>query len=117
MLICEQNKVYTLQGIVFHKIFEISEGKIINYICFVWTLFVFTMEYFALLKYKTISSNCMNFSSYDWRWFCMSKQEYSNEEIVRAFKSYVTKVVKNAVIDYARKVKSQNIEKFFLVSV
>lgn len=47
----------------------------------------------------------------------MSKQEYSNEEIVRAFKSYVTKVVKNAVIDYARKVKSQNIEKFFLVSV
>lgn len=37
----------------------------------------------------------------------MSKQEYSNEEIVRAFKSYVTKVVKNAVIDYARKVKSQ----------
>lgn len=37
----------------------------------------------------------------------MNKQEYSNDEIVRAFKFYVTKVVKNAAIDYARKVKSQ----------
>lgn len=37
----------------------------------------------------------------------MNKQEYSNEEIVRAFKLYVSKVVKNAAIDYARKVKSQ----------
>lgn len=37
----------------------------------------------------------------------MSKQEYSSEEIVRAFKFYVSKVVKNAAIDYARKVKSQ----------
>lgn len=37
----------------------------------------------------------------------MNKQEYSNDEIVRAFKFYVTKVIKNAAIDYARKVKSQ----------
>ena len=37
----------------------------------------------------------------------MSENKYSNEEIVKAFKSFVSKVIENAAIDYARKIKNK----------
>lgn len=37
----------------------------------------------------------------------MSIEQYSDEEIVKAFKSFIKKVVENAAIDYSRKVKSR----------
>lgn len=37
----------------------------------------------------------------------MIVEQYSDEEIVKAFKVFIKKVVKNAAIDYARKVKSR----------
>ncbi len=37
----------------------------------------------------------------------MNTSKYSDEEIVKAFKVYVTKVIKNAAIDYVRHIKSQ----------
>lgn len=36
----------------------------------------------------------------------MSKKQYSDEEVVKAFKVFIKKVVHNAAIDYARKVKN-----------
>ena len=36
----------------------------------------------------------------------MNEQKYSDEEIVKAFKVFIKKVVHNAAIDYARKIKS-----------
>lgn len=37
----------------------------------------------------------------------MNENKYSNEEIVKAFKSFVSKVIENAAIDYARKIKNK----------
>ena len=37
----------------------------------------------------------------------MNENKYSNEEIVKAFKSFVSKVIENAAIDYARKIKNR----------
>lgn len=37
----------------------------------------------------------------------MIENKYNNEETVKAFKSFVSKVIENAAIDYARKIKSK----------
>lgn len=36
----------------------------------------------------------------------MNEKKYSDEEIVKAFKVFIKKVIHNAAIDYARKIKS-----------
>ncbi|MBO5005550.1 MAG: sigma-70 family RNA polymerase sigma factor [Clostridia bacterium] len=37
----------------------------------------------------------------------MNENKYSNEEVVKAFKSFISKVIENAAIDYARKIKNK----------
>ena len=37
----------------------------------------------------------------------MNENKFSNEEVVKAFKSFISKVIENAAIDYAPKIKNK----------